>query len=151
MVCLGNICRSPMAQGILEHKVNQEGLEVEVDSAGTSSYHIDEHPDHRAIKKCADYGIDIQHYRGRQLQQDDFEYFDAIYVMDSSNLENSLSVSRSETESAKVEMILNLIDKNSNQSVPDPYFGGEDGFEAVYQMLDQACDQIIRNIKSEQA
>lgn len=150
MVCLGNICRSPMAQGILEKKVAEKGLNVEVDSAGTSDYHIDESPDHRAINKSKAYGIDISHYRGRQINPSDFKTFDRILVMDSSNYENTLAVAESEADKKKVEMILNLSNPNSNMSVPDPYFGGEEGFENVYKLLDAACDVLVEQIEHEQ-
>lgn len=148
MVCLGNICRSPMAQGIAEHKFAQKGLDVFVDSAGTSDYHIDHAPDPRAIKKSAEYGIDITNYRGRQLVKKDFEDFDRIFVMDASNYENALLLTTDPNETKKVEMILNLSNQNTNMSVPDPYFGAEDGFENVYQLLDAACDILVKEIES---
>jgi protein-tyrosine phosphatase len=151
MVCLGNICRSPLAQGILEKKVAQKGLNVEVDSAATSDYHIGHEPDSRSISKAAEYGIDITRQRGRQLQNSDFQEFDRIFVMDTSNYSNTIALTKQEDEIKKVEIILNLINPGSNQSVPDPYFGGEEGFENVYRLLDAACDQIIKQIQNEQS
>jgi|SRR5690554_441059 len=151
MVCLGNICRSPMAQGIAEHKIAKKGLNVFVDSAGTSDYHIDKAPDPRAIKKSAEYGIDISNYRGRQLEKKDFETFDRIFVMDTSNYENAVSLTEDPDEIKKVEMILNLSQPNTNMSVPDPYYGAEDGFENVFRLLDAACDVLIEEIESEEA
>jgi protein-tyrosine phosphatase len=151
MVCLGNICRSPLAQGILEKKVAQEGLNVEVDSAATSDYHIGHEPDSRSISKAAEYGIDITRQRGRQLQNSDFQEFDRIFVMDTSNYSNTIALTKQEDEIKKVEIILNLINPGSNQSVPDPYFGGEEGFENVYRLLDAACDKIIKQIQNEQS
>lgn len=148
MVCLGNICRSPMAQGILENKAAEKGLNITVDSAGTSDYHIDQEPDHRAIAKAKEYGIDISHYRGRQIDVADFKTFDRILVMDASNYENTLLVAESDDDKSKVEMILNLSNPNSNISVPDPYFGGEEGFENVYRLLDSACDVLIEQIEN---
>jgi len=150
MVCLGNICRSPMAQGILEKKVSEAGLEdrIKVDSAGTSDYHINHPPDERAIEKSKAYDIDISGYRGRQFEKADFDEFDRIFAMDFSNYENILNLSRSKEDSKKVEMILNLNHPNSNMSVPDPYFGGEAGFENVYQLLDAACDRLIEEFQS---
>src|SRR5690554_1217048 len=136
MVCLGNICRSPMAQGILETKAEKAGLNITVDSAGTSDYHIDETPDPRAIKTAKKHHINISHYRGRQINSDDFKIFDRIFVMDTSNYENTIMLAKNEEEKNKVELILNLLYPNSNMSVPDPYFGGEDGFEKVYSLLD---------------
>lgn len=140
-----------MAQGILEHKLKKEGLEdkISVDSAATSDYHIDDCPDKRAIRKAAEYGIDISEYRGRQIQAEDFDEFDHIYVMDKSNYENTLEVTRNKEDAEKVKMILNLTHPNSNKSVPDPYFGGEEGFEEVFQMLDAACDVIIEDLKND--
>lgn len=148
MVCLGNICRSPMAQGILENKAAEKGIDITVDSAGTSDYHIDQEPDHRAIAKSKEYGIDISHYRGRQIDVSDFKTFDRILVMDASNYENTLLVAESDDDKSKVEMILNLSNPNSNMSVPDPYFGGEEGFENVYRLLDSACDVLIEQIEN---
>lgn len=143
MVCLGNICRSPMAQGILEHKVAQNTLSVEVDSAGTANYHVGHPPDNRATKKSMEKDIDISHYRGRQFTASDFENFDLIFAMDESNFSDILSLSKNETESKKVHLILNKIYPDQNMSVPDPYYGSDDGFENVFKLLDEACDKII--------
>lgn len=150
MVCLGNICRSPMAEGIFRAKVEEAGLDVEVDSAGTSDYHIDEAPDDRAIAKSASYGIDISNLRGRQLQAEDFEAFDRIYVMDSSNYENASLLVQNSEKLKKLDFFLNLSYPGENRSVPDPYFGGEEGFEHVYQLLNQASDKLIADIKDGQ-
>jgi len=147
MVCLGNICRSPMAQGILEHKADRENLGLIVDSAGTSDYHIGEAPDHRAQKKCLEYGIDISNYRGRQFEKEDFNRFDQIFAMDEENYDNILELAETTEDRNKVELILNLSQSNKNLSVPDPYFGGEDGFEHVYQLIDAACMVLIEAVK----
>ena len=146
MVCLGNICRSPMAQGVLEKKVQDQQINAAVDSAGTASYHVGESPDHRAIKKAGDHGIDISSYRGRQFSEKDFDQFDQIFAMDYSNYENILSLARNDADRQKVQMILNLIYPGENMSVPDPYYGGEEGFENVYQLLNQACDELIKQL-----
>ena len=139
-----------MAQGVLENKLVEAGLDhVLVDSAGTSDYHIGDPPDPRATQKSKEHGIDISSYRGRQFERVDFDAFDRIFAMDFSNYENILRLSRGKDDHNKVEMILNLIDEGSNMSVPDPYYGGEEGFENVYQLLDSACDVIIEQIKSE--
>lgn len=145
MVCLGNICRSPLAEGILREKVKD--MNVEIDSAGTSSYHIDEAPDPRSIKQGRKYGINISDLRGRQFSPADFERFDKIYVMDESNYENVVKLASSDEDKAKVEYILNELEPGSNSPVPDPYFGGDNGFENVYQMLDKATDNIVQKIK----
>lgn len=144
MVCLGNICRSPIAQGVLESKARS--LELFVDSAGTASYHIGEPPDQRAIKKAASYHIDISGYRGRQFSVEDFDAFDRIFAMDYSNYQNILKLARNEQDKQKVDLILNLLYPGEDMSVPDPYYGGEDGFENVYQLLNSACDVFIKKI-----
>ena len=142
-----------MAQGVLEHKLEEAGLSdsVTVDSAGTSDYHIGDPPDHRATKKSKEKGIDISSYRGRQFERTDFDEFDRIFAMDFSNYENILRLVRDKEDHQKVEMILNLSHPGSNMSVPDPYYGGEEGFENVYQLLDNACNILIEQIKSEKA
>lgn len=145
MVCLGNICRSPLAEGIMAAKV--DGLSVEVDSAGTASYHIDEAPDHRSIKIARKMGVNISSLRGRQFKVSDFDEFDKIYVMDESNLENVLALARTEEDKTKVDLILNESHPDKNLEVPDPYFGGDQGFENVYKMLDEATEVILNKIK----
>lgn len=148
MVCLGNICRSPLAEGILREKV--KGTEIEVDSAGTSSYHVDEAPDPRAIQTGRKYGINISDLRGRQFTPDDFDRYDKIYVMDRSNYDNVLSLARNEEDRNKVDFLLNELEIGSNSEVPDPYFGGDSGFDNVYQMLDAATDRIIEKLRNGQ-
>lgn len=147
MVCLGNICRSPLAHGILENKVNKAGLNVEVDSAGTNGYHDGELPDSRSVEKANEYDLDITHQRSRQISKSDLSEFDLIYVMDASNYNNVIDLCSGSEQKAKVKMIMNEAEPGKNISVPDPYYGGEDGFEQVYQMLDLACEKILENIK----
>ena len=144
MVCLGNICRSPLAQGILESKVNPD--DVFVDSAGTGAYHIRNKPDERSIKVANKYGINITDQKARQFSEKDFKEFDVIYAMDNSNFENILKLASSPEDKQKVKMILNEINPNANNSVPDPYYGGQQGFENVYQMLDEACKIIAKKL-----
>jgi len=143
MVCLGNICRSPLAEGILQAKV---GNNVFVDSAGTSNYHVGELPDKRSIAVAKKYGIDISQQRCRAFTSKDFETFDYIYVMDKSNYANIIQLAPSEKSKQKVKLILNELHPNQDLEVPDPYFGGEDGFEQVFQMLDQACEIIANQL-----
>lgn len=145
MVCLGNICRSPMAEGILRNKAFDKGIKIEIDSAGTGDYHVGEHPDKRAVETMAKFGIDISDLRARQFTVSDFDEFDEIYAMDDSNYKNILSLSRNALDESKVTMILNLTNEGENRSVPDPYFGGMDGFDKVYYMLDDACEVILEN------
>lgn len=149
MVCLGNICRSPMAEGIFKNKVEENQLIVEVDSAGTSDYHIGEAPDTRAIYKSREYDIDISKLKGRQLVKDDFDYYDKIFVMDTSNYQNALALTTVPKHHEKLDLFLNLSYPGENRSVPDPYFGGEEGFEQVYQLLDNASEVLIQQIKDE--
>ncbi len=147
MVCLGNICRSPLAEGILKSKVNQK--EVFVDSAGTSNYHIGDLPDKRSIEVALKYKIDITDQRARQFKVEDFDNFDIIYVMDESNYENVLKLSRNNNDAEKVRLILSELENFEDKNVPDPYFGGKQGFENVYKMLDGACNKIVNKLKNE--
>lgn len=147
MVCLGNICRSPLAEGILREKAVKENIEIFIDSAGTSNIHIGQHPDKRTVSNALEHGVDISNLLGRQFKQSDFDDFDQIFVMDSSNFSNVISLARNEKDKIKVELILNRLYPNSNMSVPDPYFGGEQGFENVFVLLDKACDSIIQSLK----
>tara|TARA_R110000787_G_scaffold210882_6_gene320633 strand:- start:5439 stop:5888 length:450 start_codon:yes stop_codon:yes gene_type:complete len=144
MVCLGNICRSPLAEGIMQSKVDKE--HVFVDSAGTAAYHIGKLPDHRSIDVAKKYGIDLINQRARKFTEKDFAKFDIIYAMDEHNYQNILSLAKNKIEAKKVKMILNEITPQQNLSVPDPYYGGDDGFENVYQMLNEACDNIAKRI-----
>lgn len=143
MVCLGNICRSPLAEGILQSKVSDN---LFVDSAGTAGYHVGSLPDKRSIEVAYKYGLDITNQRCRKFTVEDFDNFDLIYAMDSSNYQNILMLARNEEDEAKVKMILNELNPNANHEVPDPYYGGDQGFENVYQMLDEACNIIAAKI-----
>lgn len=145
MVCLGNICRSPLAEGILKSKVNS--LLAEVDSAGTGAYHVGELPDKRSIEIAKTYGLDITNQKARKFTVDDFDNFDIIYAMDTSNFENILKLARNEIDKLKVKLILNEIFPNEDLDVPDPYYGGKFGFKNVYKMLDEACTKISKDLK----
>ena len=145
MVCLGNICRSPLAEGILSLKGKH--LNLEVDSAGTAAYHIGKQPDIRSIEIANKYTIDLNQQRARQFSRADFDKFDIIYAMDTNNYAHLISLASNETEHNKIRMILNEINPKAYQSVPDPYYGGENGFQDIYNMLDKACDKIIQNIE----
>lgn len=146
MVCLGNICRSPLAEGILRTKAEQLNLEIEVDSAGTSNYHIGECPDIRTIRNARNHKIDLSKLKARQFTVKDFDSFDVIMVMDASNYSDVISLARNENDKKKVELILNRVYPNANMSVPDPYFGGEDGFENVFTILNNACEVIVNSL-----
>jgi len=145
MVCLGNICRSPLAEGILWSKGKH--LNLKVDSAGTAAYHVGKQADIRSIDIAEKYDIDLKKQRARQFSRADFDEFDVIYAMDTNNYAHLISLASCETERNKIIMILNEINPNSYQSVPDPYYGGKNGFQEVYNMLDKACEKIIENIE----
>ena len=145
MVCLGNICRSPLAEGILVHKT--KSLNIEVDSAGTAAYHVGELPDVRSIEIAKKYNIDLNKHRARQFSRVDFDKFDVIYAMDTNNYAHLISLSSNDYERSSIRLILNEINPNLYESVPDPYYGGENGFQDVYNMLNEACEKIIQNIE----
>lgn len=144
MVCLGNICRSPLAEGILQSKVANR---IVVDSAGTAGYHVGEMPDRRSIAVAKKHGIDISKQKCRQFTSDDFVNFNYIYVMDKSNYENVIQLAPTEEAKQKVKLILNELTPNQDLEVPDPYYGGDAGFENVFQMLDKACNAIVHKLK----
>ncbi len=143
MVCLGNICRSPLAEGILKSKLSDS---FTVDSAGTANYHVGNSPDKRSIAVARKYGLDISNLKGRQFSVSDFNTFDLIYVMDESNFKNVAKLARNDKDISKVKMVLNEVYPNQNYDVPDPYYGGDNGFENVYKMLDEACDKIAEDL-----
>ncbi len=144
MVCLGNICRSPLAEGIMRSKLTSD--DVIVDSAGTANYHIGNSPDKRSVSVAKKYGINISHLKGRQFNISDFDAFDMIYVMDQSNFKNVIALARNDEDITKVKLILNEVYPNQNYNVPDPYYGGDEGFENVYKMLDEACSIISEKL-----
>lgn len=145
-VCLGNICRSPLADGILRRKIAERGLKIEVDSAGTAAYHIGHAPDSRMVATAKNRGTDISFLRARQFKNSDFEDFDYIYVMDQSNYVNVVSLARTEADKKKVELMLNLVKPGKNHEVPDPYYGGQAGFDHVYDLLDEATDILLEKL-----
>ena len=145
MVCLGNICRSPLAEGILAYKTKQ--LDIEVDSAGIAAYHVDELPDKRSIEIADKYNINLRNQRARQFNRSDFDKFDIIYAMDTNNLAHLISLTETEKELKKIRLILNEINPDACKSVPDPYYGGKNGFQNVYNMLNEACDKIMQNLE----
>lgn len=145
MVCLGNICRSPLAEGILRSKIISDT--VIVDSAGTSGFHQGELPDPRSIAVARLNGIDITNQRSRKFLVEDFDNFDLIYTMDQSNYHNILDLARNSEDESKVRMILNESHPNQNLNVPDPYYGGDKGFDNVFRMLDEACEIIASQIQ----
>lgn len=143
MVCLGNICRSPLAEGIMRAKLPENYI---VDSAGTGAWHSGQLPDKRSVTTAKNRSLDITNQRARQFKVSDFDTFDYIYVMDNSNYKDVIALAPTEESKSKVRLILNEIFPNENVDVPDPYYGGDDGFENVFDMLDQACEAIARKL-----
>lgn len=144
MVCLGNICRSPLAEGILRSKLSEKFV---VDSAGTGGWHAGEQPDKRSIQTARNRGIDITNQRARKFKKTDFKNFDHIYVMDNQNYKDVLAQAESENHKNKVQLILDEIFPGERVDVPDPYYGGQDGFEKVFDMLDEACNSIANKLQ----
>ena len=141
MVCLGNICRSPLAEGILRSKISEKHI---VASAGTISFHEGSPPDKRSTKIAQEYGVDISHQRANYFTEKHLEDFDKIFCMDLKNLEDVLSKAKSEEQRNKVSLIMEEVGVLSDEKieVPDPYYGDMNDFEKVYKMLDQACEAI---------
>lgn len=146
MVCLGNICRSPLAEGIMLKLIEDKALDLVVDSAGTSNYHVGEAPDKRSTANAARHGVDLSPLRARQFKTADFDAFDKIYVMDHSNRQNVLKLARHEADKAKVDLLLNSAFPGEDREVPDPYFGGEQGFEEVFNLVNKACRAIAASL-----
>lgn len=150
MVCLGNICRSPLAEGIMKHKLKQFGIDAEVDSAGTAAYHVGERPDPRSVQVALKNGIDITYQRARKFINADFDRFDKIFAMDSFNYNDLLDKAQTEDDKEKVMMILEKTNPGKYKSVPDPYYGGADGFDKVFTMLDNACEIIAKELLNDE-
>ena len=142
MVCLGNICRSPLAHGILQQEILSRNLAWEVDSAGTSSWHNGEQPDSRSIEVALKHDIDIRTQSSRQFQKSDFTDFDLIIAMDNQNYKDIISLSSDAGEKSKVKILLNYSYPNENRAVPDPYYSG--GFDYVYTLIKEAVDNLLK-------
>ena len=141
MVCLGNICRSPLAHGILEHMAKEKNLNWQIDSAGTGNWHIGEQPDRRSIAIAKKYGVDISTQSCRQFLSNDFENFDLILVMDQNNLSDVISLATTDADFSKVRLFL------KNGVVPDPYHDDKQ-FDPVYQMIEKRCLELIEELDS---
>ena len=146
MVCLGNICRSPLAEGLLRHKIRKLNLDIQTDSAGTAGYHIGSKPDHRMIDTAAKFGVDISDLRARQFNVDDFEEFDFIFAMDKENQINMQKIACDDKHREKVKLLLEHVDYPECSEVPDPYYGSLKEFEFVFKMLDKATDKLIADL-----
>lgn len=143
MVCLGNICRSPLAEGILRHKAMKAGLQWNVDSAGTNGYHTGEAPHHLSQKVARLNGIDISDQRARNFKAEDFKQYDKIYAMAGDVIDDMRRIARKEFSEQKVELLMNEVFPGSEMDVPDPWYGPEPGYHEVYKLIDTACDAII--------
>lgn len=148
MVCMGNICRSPLAHGLFESLVNSEGLSdlIVVDSAGTHAYHVGEQPDPRSQRTAQKNGIDLSNQRARRVNQSDFEKFDYILAMDRDNFSNLTQYSPAEHHH-KIRLFLEFAPERKEEEVPDPYYGGPDGFERVYDMVAAASAGLLNEIR----
>ncbi len=144
MVCLGNICRSPLAEGILQSKLDP--TQFQIASCGTSNYHIGKKPDQRSINIAKHYNIDISLQKAAQFTAQHFDRYNHIYAMDNENYTNIIKLARHQEDKNKVQLILNESHPQQNLDVPDPYYGGDQGFEEVYQLLDEACTHIVKKL-----
>ncbi|WP_378187200.1 low molecular weight protein-tyrosine-phosphatase [Aquimarina sp. W85] len=146
MVCLGNICRSPLAEGILASKLDKNLYNVH--SCGTSNYHVGNLPDERSIEIARKYGIDLTNQRAAQFTITDFDTYDYIFAMDQSNKENLYKLARSNQDKQKIRLIMDMIFLNERVDIPDPYYGGKTGFENVFKMLEEASNKIATELKN---
>ncbi|MUU76830.1 low molecular weight protein-tyrosine-phosphatase [Winogradskyella endarachnes] len=144
MVCLGNICRSPLAHGIMQSKLPEDLFYV--DSAGTAAYHVGNMPDRRSIAVARKYGLDISTQSARQFTVADFDAFDYIYAMDSSNYRNIINLARNQKDIDKVKLFLEANPSIQNKNMPDPYYGEKDGFEYVYNLVIETCDILVTEL-----
>jgi protein-tyrosine phosphatase len=144
MVCLGNICRSPLAEGILASKLPKDTFLV--DSAGTGSWYVGRSPDERSIAIARKNGLNISNQKGRQFKTSDFDTFDYIYVMDSSNYDDVIALAKNQEQKNKVQLILNELFPSENVDVPDPFYGLPNGFNSVYEMLNEVAEVIAKRL-----
>lgn len=149
MVCLGNICRSPLAEGILAKQAAENGFAIEVESAGTSAHMPGCAPHKYSQRIAAENGVDISGQQCRQFVAEDFDRFDKIFVMDESNYRNVRKIAGEKWNQHKVDFLMNLVTPNCNQDIPDPWYGNLDGYSKVFDMIDKACKNLVRNLKSE--
>ena len=148
MVCLGNICRSPLAEGILQQKIKAAGLNWVVDSAGTNGYHINEAPHRLSQKVAKKRGIDISKQICRRFVVEDFERFDKIYVMAADVVDEMKELTGSKFDDKKIDLLLNELYPGENKDIPDPWYGPEAGYNEVFDMIEEACEVIIKKYKN---
>jgi protein-tyrosine phosphatase len=149
MVCLGNICRSPLAEGILQDKAEKAGLNWTIDSAGTNGFHIGEAPHRLSQKVALQHGIDISRQRARQFTVADFDNFDIIYAMADEVVDEMKWIVKTKYNADKCDLLMNELHPGKNENVPDPWYGPEPGYHEVYDMIDAACDKIIEKALAE--
>jgi protein-tyrosine phosphatase len=147
MVCLGNICRSPLAEGIMKEKINIEKLGWLVDSAGTNGLHNGEAPHYLSQKVAKLHGIDISKQRSRKFVLDDFENYDVIFAMANDVMDGINRMRKTANQKNKVQLFLHVANPNKNEDVPDPWYGGEEGYHEVYKIIDEGCTAIIEKFK----
>ncbi|MEO6547258.1 MAG: low molecular weight protein-tyrosine-phosphatase [Ferruginibacter sp.] len=145
MVCLGNICRSPLAEGILKDKVKRAGLNWEVDSAGTNGYHVGEPPHYLSQKVAKMNGIDISAQKCRRFIREDFDRFDKIYAMAGDIIDEMKWIAKAKYNAAKVDLLLNEVYPGENRDIPDPWYGTEPGYHEAFGLIDTACEALIKN------
>ncbi len=148
MVCLGNICRSPLAEGILQNKAFTAGLTWSIESAGTNSYHTGEPPHPLSQKVAKLNGIDISKQRARRFTATDFEVYDKIYALAEDVMEDMKRIAGKKFDASKVALLMDELYPGENMDVPDPYYGSEAGYHQVYKMIDEVCDEIIEKYKT---
>jgi len=148
MVCLGNICRSPMAEGIMKARIAENGLSWKVASAGTEGYHAGEGADNRAVRTAQRNGIDISHHIARRMLQRDFTDYDIIYAMAVDVRQEILLMPGRNNTLSKVRLFMDELNPGKNLSVPDPWYGSEEGFQPVFELIEKVCDEIIRKAKT---
>lgn len=148
-VCMGNICRSPTAEGVFRHVVKQAGMQdqIKIDSAGTHAYHVGESPDKRSQAKARENGVDLSAQRARKAMAEDFDRFDYIIAMDRSNLEDLKRLASNEEQRQKISLFMDYADDWGNSEVPDPYYGGSNGFQEVFDMVTSASEGLLEHIK----
>ena len=151
MVCLGNICRSPLAEGVLKHKAKQAGLTWQIDSAGTNGYHVGEAPHHFSQKVARLNGIDICEQRARRFVKEDFDHYDKIYAMADDVIDDIRRIAKDKYDPSKVDLFMNELHPGKDLSVPDPWYGPEPGYHEVYKMINEVSDAIIRKYANEPA
>ena len=144
MVCLGNICRSPLAEGVLRHKAKQAGLNWTIESAGTNGYHVGEAPHHLSQKIARLNGVDICEQKARRFVKEDFDRYDKIYAMADDVVDDIKRIAKEKYDASKVDLFLNELYPGQNQSVPDPWYGTEPGYHDVYKLIAETSDRIVQ-------